>query len=312
MNQQTNNLQQHRLTWFVTAALAVALASWSLGGLPGNGLALWAAPAAECSGSIPASFNFQGGVYEGALGDTGTPIANVLVQLYGSGSAGGGPGLWLRTTYTGLDGSYALSTQVNCPYFNILEVDPSGYVSVGALAGAGGTVQGKNWIQYASPGIGTFPGNNFFDQAQGSATATPSPTATPGTPTPGPSPTPSATPSPTPTGEPATGLICVRAFEDADGDGLWDAGEAVLAGARIDLKDQSFVTLDSYTTTGDEPYCFAPLPAGVSYTVMESDPVGYFSIINSWAGPLLSDQIVMIDFADVPQLFLPVMLRQWM
>ncbi len=305
-------LGQNRREWMVVGLLAGFLIALSLGVFPGNGIALWAAPASECSGSIPSSFTFRGGVYDGGLGDTSTPLPSVVVQLYGSGSPSGGPGIWFKTTTSGSDGSYTLSTQVNCPYFNILEVDPTGYVSMGALSGSGGTVKNKNWIQFGSPAPGAYDGNNFFDVPAGGTatpTVTPSPTNTPGTPTVGPSPTASVTPSPTPTELPATGLICVRAFDDRNGDGQWSTNEPVLPGAEIAVKDTSLVTLQSYTTTGDEPHCFEPLPAGVQYNVTETDPVGYSSTVNLFVVPLLADQIVAVDFADVPQLFLPIVSR---
>ncbi|NOZ06331.1 MAG: hypothetical protein GXP41_08285 [Chloroflexi bacterium] len=306
------NLWQHRRGWMLVGLLVAFLATLSLGVLPGNGIVLWAAPASECTGSLPNSFTFQGGVYEGGLGDTSTPLPSAVVQLYGSGSSSGGPGIWFQTTTSATDGSYTLSTQVKCPYFNILEVDPTGYVSIGALAGSGGTVKNANWIQFGNAASGTYSGNNFFDVPAGGTatpTVTPSPTSTPGTPTVGPSPTASVTPSVTPTEPPATGLICVRAFDDRNGDGQWSANEPVLPGAEIAVKDTSFATLQSYTTTGNEPHCFAALPAGVQYNVTETDPVGYSSALNLFVVPLMADQVVAVDFPDVPQLFLPIVSR---
>ncbi|HEY74651.1 MAG TPA: LysM peptidoglycan-binding domain-containing protein [Thermoflexia bacterium] len=91
-------------------------------------------------------------------------------------------------------------------------------------------------------------------------------------------PTPSPTPvSPTPAASPttATGSICVVAFHDRDGDGLWQKGtEELLPNAVFSLSD-AVGLVGQYTTDGlSEPYCFAGLAAG-TYTVAMEPPSGY-------------------------------------
>jgi hypothetical protein len=53
-----------------------------------------------------------------------------------------------------------------CEYYNLVETDPEGYVSVGNQPG-GGSNKSANWIQYVYSLEGkTLSGNNFFDSPQ--------------------------------------------------------------------------------------------------------------------------------------------------
>ncbi|WP_456320478.1 SdrD B-like domain-containing protein [Roseimaritima sediminicola] len=63
-------------------------------------------------------------------------------------------------------------------------------------------------------------------------------------------------------------------FVDNDQDCLLDAGEARLAGVRVDLLDASGRVLASTTTGADGRYRFTNLKAG-QYTVRETQPTGY-------------------------------------
>ncbi len=113
--------------------------------------------------------------------------------------------------------------------------------------------------------------------------ATPSPTATSepvtpiptDTPTPVPSPTPTATSPPPPTITPAVGSLCVVAYEDANGNGQWDAQERLLPGRRIQLLDGAGNSLAERLTDGEsEPYCFPELDPGIYRLVREATVSG--------------------------------------
>ncbi len=133
----------------------------------------------------------EGKVFNGALGDETSPLANVTVGLYCSSNAGS-QGSLIGSTTTNAAGWYGLSVSQVCEYYNIVETDPAGYVSVGATS-VGGTVVNSNWIRYTYPVCGTnkvLTGNKFWDVRR--VTPTPTKTATQG---PGPTRTPTATPT---------------------------------------------------------------------------------------------------------------------
>jgi hypothetical protein len=136
--------------------------------------------------------------------------------------------------------------------------------------------------------------------ARPQATDTPAPTDTP-EPTTAPESTPTEEPSPTPepTATPVPGALSVYVFDDRDGNGLREAGEPLLAGARIDLMTMDRQAVGSYTTTGGaEPYTFGDLQPG-NYIVTESDPPGYASTSpNQWAVALSPGAELEISFAD--------------
>ena len=169
--------------------------------------------------NTPVGWYFSGYVYRGNVGDRSQPMDGVLVRLYGASSPSV-VGTRLADRQTGGGGFFQLFTNQSYPYYNLLEVDPAGYSSMGAVAGAGGTVVSANWIQYAAPAEGVHPGNEFYDLPSTptptwtpTATATETPTATitptgtrPPTETPQPTATftPTRTPSPTATGTPTS------------------------------------------------------------------------------------------------------------
>lgn len=81
-------------------------------------------------------------------------------------------------------------------------------------------------------------------------------------------PTPVPTSAPPP--PPAVGAVCVRAFEDAGGDGRYDAGDAALSGAAFIVTDDAGATVASTNAAR----CFADLAVGV-YAVAAQLPAGY-------------------------------------
>ncbi len=115
--------------------------------------------------------------------------------------------------------------------------------------------------------------------ASGTPAVTP---AAPATPTLAVSPTlvavPTATPPPPPAPTPVSlASICVLAYHDRDGDGLWtQASEEMLPGAVYTLTS-STGPVGSHTTDGLlEPYCFEGLSPG-TYQLAQNAPPGYTS-----------------------------------
>lgn len=224
----------------------------------------------------PVSMNrtFTGHVY-GA--DQAHPVADGEVQLYGSNSAGS-LGAWLKTATTLADGSFTLRNDSSYTYYNIYlraEAWPD-YAFHHAVSASGGVPTYSNWIQFTSPGTGTYAGNDFFVTFTG---PTPTATATPGTPTvtstatttPG---TPTVTSTPTATVPPGSSAVCTLAFNDLDANSQQDGGEGLLNGAFIELLDLSYQVLDAYTTDGSEPYCFPGRGDG-TYLVRFTAPNGF-------------------------------------
>jgi len=90
------------------------------------------------------------------------PLSNVSVQLYCS-SDSGNLGVAVANTTTATDGWFALPVPGTCEYYNLLETDGVGQVSLTAFA-PGGTVVNANWIQYTHPLEGKIlSGNAFYD-----------------------------------------------------------------------------------------------------------------------------------------------------
>ncbi len=141
----------------------------------------------------PAQYVLQGRVYEGNVGDEGSPLQGVTVSLYCSNNHAQ-QGTFLRSTTTDATGWYGLEARETCEYYNIIETDPAGYTSMGATT-VDGNVIDYNWIEYTSPLEGkTLTGNKFWDERLATETPTPTPTST-STPT----------PTPTSTGEAPSG-----------------------------------------------------------------------------------------------------------
>lgn len=79
-----------------------------------------------------------------------------------------------------------------------------------------------------------------------------------------PPPRPEATAEPTATG----GAICLRAFDDANRDGIFDTGETIKNAVAFTISSGQAV-VSNYVTDGSEPYCIEGLPAG-TYRVSRS------------------------------------------
>lgn len=141
----------------------------------------------------------------------------------------------------------------------------------------------------------------------GGATA-PQPTAVPEQSTPGSSTTvtptvdtpvpPTATPTPEAVAATTTKL-CVRAFNDVNGDGLPTADEGSIAGVQFAVANAQGVQLDSYTTDDKpEPHCFADLSAG-NYTVAVQPASGTVATSDKrWSVALTDGSTVDVNFGS--------------
>ena len=113
-------------------------------------------------GGVEELFMLSGQVFEGDIGDESTPLEGATVELYCSNDEPA-VGTFLSNTVSDGEGWYGLITGATCEYFNIQEIDPEGYISVGATS-VGGAVVSDNWIQYTPPLLGkTLTDNDFWD-----------------------------------------------------------------------------------------------------------------------------------------------------
>ncbi len=132
-------------------------------------------------------------------------------------------------------------------------------------------------------------------------TNTPAPTATPmATPEPTATPTPEATATPLPTPTPVAASLRVLAFEDRNANGVRDAGEPLLAGARVQVLDATNKVVLTGTTEGVGPLILSGLAPG-NYTVLSASPAGYAPLpIDRWAVALAAGAEAEIAFAHRP------------
>ncbi|MBN1147026.1 MAG: DUF11 domain-containing protein, partial [Anaerolineales bacterium] len=137
---------------------------------------------------------------------------------------------------TGADGSFTLHAPAGQPV-TVTETNPSGYISTAAIAGNDASkVDLDTLVVNALSGGATSAGNLFGDVSPGSVAV-------------------------------ITGVV----FEDANGNGERDAGEAGISGVEITL-DDTFTK----TTETDGSYIFFTPTAG-KHTLVETDKAGYFS-----------------------------------
>ncbi|MCC9000411.1 MAG: carboxypeptidase regulatory-like domain-containing protein, partial [Candidatus Contendobacter sp.] len=77
-------------------------------------------------------------------------------------------------------------------------------------------------------------------------------------------------------GDRQIGSVAGREFNDLNGNGIQDAGEAGISGVRIELVDTLGTVVQSVITAGDGSYFFSSVSPG-AYTVRKTDPAGYIS-----------------------------------
>ena len=128
---------------------------------------------------------------------------------------------------------------------------------------------------------------------------------TSGQPAPEPTAAPEGTPteaSPTPTGTeaaaPDSGKLCVRAYNDANGDGLLSAGENLVGGVVFIVQDARNAVAATRTSDGlSEPYCIEQ-PVG-TYSLLIQVPAGRTATSDTrWGLALASGAQTDIDFGS--------------
>ncbi len=123
--------RRKRLFWLCVGFFVLLTLALSSGGPPAG-----AAPPAQ---HLVQPYVFSGHVYEGETGaepPLSTPLQNVTVRLHCSQNASD-VGTLIASTQTTAEGSYELATRSVCEYYNIIEINPPGYVSVGATSEGG-------------------------------------------------------------------------------------------------------------------------------------------------------------------------------
>jgi photosystem II stability/assembly factor-like uncharacterized protein len=94
-------------------------------------------------------------------------LAGVTVSVYGSNNPYPNTGTFIRSTPTHAEGWFGLTVyddDGHWEFYHIIETDPPGYNSVGAMS-VDGTVRTANWIEYVIPLAGkTLTGNKFWDR----------------------------------------------------------------------------------------------------------------------------------------------------
>jgi hypothetical protein len=112
-------------------------------------------------GAVIALDMLTGHVYEGYTGDESSPLSNVALDLYCSNNADQ-LGSLLTNTVTDSTGSYTIMLNNVCEYYNIIETDPTGYISTGASSA--GRVINDNWIELTYPlSASEMSDNDFWD-----------------------------------------------------------------------------------------------------------------------------------------------------
>ncbi len=150
-----------------------------------------------------------------------------------------------RTTVTAADGSYRFADLLPGTY-RVVETQPSGYYSVGASAGnVSGTIRGSVLDSDTITGIELLGGEDSVDNDFAEA---------------------------------APARLSGHVYHDADNDGVFDSGEAGIAGATVQairvLTDGSVAETLSTTTAADGSWAVTNLRPG-SWKVVEVTPSGY-------------------------------------
>ena len=106
---------------------------------------------------------------------------------------------------------------------------------------------------------------------------------------------------------PGHGTLQGFVWTDTDGDGQYDFGERMLAGAIVIVTDAIGEQVGYYQTGADGVYGIQ-LPAPAVYTVTEYDPPGYTSTTpGAWQDLLMPGGSVERNFGDRPSpCFLPI------
>jgi hypothetical protein len=93
-------------------------------------------------------------------------------------------------------------------------------------------------------------------------------------------------------------LVEGTVYNDLNGDGIMDVGEAGIAGVTVALTDNDNNVLDTAATDAGGTYAFAVLTEG-TYKVFETDPAGYVSTTPNEVVFEIVDANVTVNFGDM-------------
>lgn len=258
------------------------------GGITANHIARWSpvaatptptntptsTPTATLTPTPVPNFRFWGHVQDVLGGPMGGVKVDLLAQKNGENA-------WhsVGQADTHSNGEYFLFRWEDKGYtrYRIVVQPPAGYVAVSASAPSPGRVIAADTIEYDHPHSGYYVDNDFTlgvptATPTPTATATPTPTATPTmTSTPTPTATATATPTmtPTPTPTPSTGIVEGYVWHDENRDGERQDGEPGIAGARLQLAEQTSlqgIAVWETRTDSEGFYRFTDVPPG-TYTL---------------------------------------------
>ena len=99
--------------------------------------------------------------------------------------------------------------------------------------------------------------------------------------------------------KPSKALLCVRAFDDVNGDGVFVAGDALVQGATFHIATSTGQPIASYTSDGlSEPHCFTRLPLG-TYSVSIDPAPGTAAVSDQrWGVALDKGTIINVNFGS--------------
>jgi SdrD B-like protein/IPT/TIG domain-containing protein len=199
----------------------------------------------------------------GMFGMGDQPIAGVTVTLKDANGAA------LASTQTDANGMFEFAGLASGVYV-VNETDPPGYQSVDAQAGTGGVKIDENNVRVTiGGGIVSYAGTLFLDRLIGT------------------------------TPPPGTNQITGGIFNDANGNGVLEAGEGPLANVAVSLRDAANNVIATTQTTVAGTFTFGAVPAGV-YSLVETDPVGYVSVlaVAGFGGQVVDANTIRITTVD--------------
>ena len=102
-------------------------------------------------------------------------------------------------------------------------------------------------------------------------------------------------------GQAETGSLCVATFADANGNGIRDAAEGVLAGVNVNLATGGVIIATHIIEPTETQYCFDNLLTGICTVTFTDSPMYRPTTANEGTFALSSGQRLMInDFGAFP------------
>ena len=190
------------------------------------------------------------------------PLAGVVVSLKDSS------GVLLAMTVTDASGRFAFSNLATAVYL-VRKTDPAGFTAEEAIPGTGSVKIDESTVRVSmSAGLTSYNGTLFLDQPGSVVPAGPN-------------------------------LIAGAVFNDANGNGVIDAGEAPLANVIVTLQNASNQSVATTVTSIAGTFVFSGLASG-TYTLVGTDPAGFVSTgaIPGTSGQVLNASTIRVTTLD--------------